>query len=54
LRDDIWKFTDTSVTWHAFDQTLAEARAGFADISAHDLEALIEEAVAATRETPRS
>jgi hypothetical protein len=35
--------------WHAFDQSLAEARRKFADMPQEDLEALIEEAVAAMR-----
>jgi hypothetical protein len=36
-------------SWHAFDQSLAEARSKFADMSQEELQALIEEAVAAVR-----
>lgn len=36
--------------WQAFDRMIADARAGFADMSAEALEALVEEATAAARD----
>jgi hypothetical protein len=36
--------------WHAFDLTLAEVRAKFVDMPKEQLEALIDEAVAAVRD----
>ena len=43
------RFVEEAVRWRVFEQTLAEARTGFADLSAEEVEALAEEAVAATR-----
>ena len=42
--------------WRVFDQTVAEARSKFADMPPDELEALIEEAVIATRKagTPKA
>ena len=37
--------------WRAFDRTVEEVRAKFADLSPAKLEALIDEAVAATRQS---
>jgi hypothetical protein len=37
--------------WRAFDRTVKEVRAKFADLSPAKLEALIDEAVAATRQS---
>jgi len=37
--------------WRVLDQTLAEARSKFADMPPEALEAMIDEAVAATRKT---
>jgi hypothetical protein len=48
-RGDLSKFIEDAVRWRVFDQTLAEARAGFADIPPEALEALIDEAVTAVR-----
>ncbi len=36
-------------TWHALDQTMAEARAGFTDLAPEAMEALAQEAVTSTR-----
>ena len=37
--------------WRAFDQTIEEVRAKFDDLPPDELEALIEEAVSATRQS---
>lgn len=46
---DLPRFVEDAVKWRVFDQTLAEARAGFADLPAGEVEALVDEAVAAAR-----
>lgn len=43
------QFVEEAVRWRVFEQTLAEARTGFANFPAGDVEALVDEAVAATR-----
>jgi hypothetical protein len=48
-KGDLSKFIEDAVKWRVFDQTLAEARAGFSDMPADELAALIDEAVEATR-----
>ncbi len=48
-KGDLSKFIEDAVKWRVFDQTLAEARSKFADLPSAELEALIDEAVAATR-----
>jgi Ribbon-helix-helix domain len=48
-KGDLSKFIEEAVKWRVFDQTLAEARSKFADLPPEELEALIDEAVAATR-----
>jgi len=48
-KGDLSKFIEEAVKWRVFDQTLAEARSKFADMPPEELEALIDEAVAATR-----
>ena len=48
-RGDLSKFIEDAVRWRVFDQTLAEARAGFADMPPEALQALIDEAVTAVR-----
>ncbi len=48
-KGDLSKFIEDAVKWRVFDQTLAEARSKFADLPPAELEALIDEAVAATR-----
>ena len=45
---DLSKFIEEVVKWRVLDQTLAEARSRFADLSPEALEALIDEAVSAT------
>lgn len=48
-RGDLSKFIEAAVRWRVFDQTLAEARAGFADMPPEALQTLIDEAVTAVR-----
>lgn len=48
-KGDLSKFIEEAVKWRVLDQTMAEARAGFADLSPEALDALVEEAVTATR-----
>lgn len=49
-KGDLSKFIEEAVRWRVLDQTMAEAREKFADLPPAELEALLEEAVAATRE----
>ena len=51
-KGDISKFIEEAVKWRVLDQTVAEARSKFADMAPQELEALIEEAVAAARKAP--
>jgi hypothetical protein len=46
---DLSKFVEEAVKWRVFDQTLAEVRRGFADLSPEEGEALVDEALAAVR-----
>lgn len=48
-KGDLSKFIEEAVRWRVFDQTLTEVRSKFADVSAEELEALIDEALAAAR-----
>ena len=48
-KGDLSKFIEDAVKWRVFDQNLAEARAGFADLTLEAGEALIAEACAAAR-----
>jgi hypothetical protein len=48
-KGDLSKFIEEAVKWRVFEQTLAKARAGFADLSGAEVEALVDEAVAAGR-----
>lgn len=48
-KGDLSKFIEEAVKWRVFDRTVAEARAKFADMPPADLEATIDEAVAAVR-----
>ena len=50
-KGDLSKFIEEAVRWRVLDQTLAEARDKFADLPPDEAEALIDEAVAATRRT---
>ena len=49
-KGDLSKFIEDAVKWRVLDQTLAEARGHFAEMPTDELEALIEEAVTATRQ----
>jgi len=46
-KGDLSKFIEEAVRWRVLDQTIAEARAKFADLSSEALDSLIEEAVTA-------
>lgn len=48
-KGDLSKFVEQAVRWRVFDQTLTEARQEFADLSAEQLQDLVDEAVDATR-----
>ena len=49
-KGDLSKFIEDAVKWRVLDQTMAEARGKFADLSPDVLESLIDEAVVATRQ----
>ena len=49
-KGDLSKFIEDAVKWRVLDQTMAEARAGFADMPSDALEALADEAVTAVRQ----
>jgi len=53
-KGDLSKFIEEAVKWRVLDQTMAEARSKFADMSPEDLEQVIDEAVAAVRQTNAS
>ena len=44
-KGDLSKFVEDAVKWRVLDQTIAEARAKFADLPAEELQAIIDEAV---------
>lgn len=46
---DLSKFIEDAVKWRVLDQTMAEARAHFADLPSDSVEKLVDEAVAAVR-----
>lgn len=48
-KGDLSKFIEEAVKWRVLDQTIAEARSKFADMPPEELEAAIDEAVAAAR-----
>lgn len=48
-KGDLSKFIEDAVKWRVLDQTMAEARAGFADLPPDDVETLVDEAVATVR-----
>ena len=48
-KGDLSKFIEDAVKWRVLDQTMAEARAGFADLPPDDVEALVDEAMTAVR-----
>lgn len=51
-KGDLSKFIEEAVKWRVLDQTMAEARSKFADLPPAELEAMVEEAVAAARRAP--
>lgn len=53
-KGDLSKFIEDAVKWRVLDQTMAEARVGFADLSGEAVEALADEAVAAVRRTRKA
>jgi hypothetical protein len=48
-KGDLSRFVEEAVRWRVFDQTVAEARDKFADLSPDALQALIDEATAEVR-----
>ena len=48
-KGDLSKFIEEAVKWRVLDQTVAEARSKFADLPAAEMEAMVDEAVAAVR-----
>lgn len=50
-KGDLSKFIEEAVRRRVLDQTMAEARGKLADLPPEEMEALIDEAVAAARET---
>jgi hypothetical protein len=55
-KGDLSKFIEEAVKWRVLDQTMAEARTKFADLPPEELDSLVTEAVAATRQahTPKA
>ena len=48
-KGDLSKFIEDAVRWRVLDQTVVEARASFADLPPDELQAMIDEAVEASR-----
>jgi hypothetical protein len=48
-KGDLSKFIEDAVKWRVLDQTMAEARGQFADLSPEEMSLLIDEAVTAAR-----
>ena len=48
-KGDLSKFIEEAVKWRVLDQTMAEARSKFADMPPEEVEAIVDEAVAAMR-----
>ena len=53
-KGDLSKFIEDAVKWRVLEQTMAEARAGFADMPVDAVEALADEALAAVRKTRKA
>ncbi len=53
-KGDLSKFIEDAVKWRVLDQTMAEARAGFADLPPDAVETLVDEAVAAVRQARKT
>jgi hypothetical protein len=51
-KGDLSKFIEDAVRWRVLDQTIAQAREGFADMPPEELTALVDEAVTVTRAGP--
>ena len=51
---DLSRFIEDAVRWRMLDQSMAEARAGFADLPPEAVETLADEAVAAARQAHRT
>lgn len=49
-KGDLSRFIEDAVKWRVLDQTMAEARGKFADLAPEALDALLDEAVTATRQ----
>lgn len=49
-KGDLSKFIEDAVRWRVLDQTVAEARSKLADMPPNELDALLAEAVAETRQ----
>ena len=47
--DDLARFVEDAVKWRVLDQTMAEARAAFADLAPDELDRLLTEAIDAAR-----
>jgi hypothetical protein len=52
-KGDISKFIEDAVKWRVLDQTIAEARSKFADLSQDSVQALVDEASFAVRDDLR-
>jgi hypothetical protein len=48
-KGDLSRFVEDAVRWRVLDQTMLEARQGFADLSEREVETLAEEALANAR-----
>jgi hypothetical protein len=51
-KGDLSKFVEDAVRWRMFDQSLADVRSRFADLSSDERTALIDEAITAVRRHP--
>ena len=52
-KGDLSRFIEDAVKWRVLEQTMAEARSGFADLPSDAVEALVDEAVMDVRQTKR-
>ena len=53
-KGDLSRFIEDAVKWRVLDQTMAEARTGFADLPPEVVEDLVDEAVTAARGSRKS
>lgn len=53
-KGDISKFIEDAVRWRMFESSRRQVHDAFADLSADDVESLVDEAVTATREASRT